>query len=91
MTFLENVATAAMTVTAAAMAAIAAMAWHHVRDRKLLLLASGFVLFLLKGIILSTGLFLKAAWGGRLLLISVVFDLAILASFYLASLQRSAT
>jgi hypothetical protein len=91
MPVLENLATAAMTVTAAALSVIAFMAWHYSRSHKVLLLATGFLLFLVKGIMLSIGLFVVTAWGDRFLGISVVIDLLILLLFYGAVLQRAGT
>lgn len=86
---IENLATAAMTVTSAALALIALRAWWYVRSPKVLTLAIGFLLFLVKGIVLSIGLFLATDWGQRLLPASVVIDLMILITFYVAVLRRS--
>lgn len=88
---LENVATAAMTVAAAVLTTIAVVAWGHTRSRKVLMLAVGFGLFFVKGVILSVGLFTTTTWASALLPFSILFDLAILLLFYLAVLQRSGT
>lgn len=83
---LENLATAALTVFALVLSVIGLRAWHHTNSPKVMLLASGFLLFFVKGLVLSAGLFLFPAWE-QLLLPSVVFDLAILAVFYVAILR----
>jgi hypothetical protein len=89
MVALENITTAAMTLTAALLAAIALRAWIHTRSQKVLLLGAAFVLFFIKGLMLSIGLFTSASWGDSLLGPSVVFYLGILLLFYLSVLKRS--
>lgn len=86
---LNNVGTAAMTVTAGVLATIAAWAWMHSRRPKVLFLMLGFGVFFLKGLILSAALFLSGEWGDSFLPISIALDLAILVLFYLAILKRS--
>ncbi|MDX1610748.1 MAG: hypothetical protein R3185_00155 [Candidatus Thermoplasmatota archaeon] len=83
---LENLATAGLTVFALALSIIAFRAWRHTRSRKVLLLASGFLLFAIKGVALTLGLFFVSPWDA-LLLPSLLFDLGILAVFYLAVLN----
>lgn len=83
---LENLTTAALTVFAAVLTAIGLRAWRHAGSTKVLLLTAGFGLFFVKGLMLSLGLFLYPDWE-RLLLPSVVFDLAVLGVFYLAILR----
>lgn len=83
---LENLVTAAFTVVALGLTLISARAYRHSRSRKVLMLTLGFLLFLVKGAMLSAGLFLVAPWE-QLLLPSIVLDLAILGVFYLAVLS----
>jgi hypothetical protein len=85
MAVLENVATAGLTVVALGLTVIAVRAWLHRRSRKVGLLAAGFGLFLLKGLILSFGLFWGPDWGS-LLTPSLLIDLAVLGVFYAAVL-----
>lgn len=87
MAFLENAATAAMLFTAAALAVISALAWWRTGSRRILFLAIGFALFLLKAVMLSIGLFWSVDWGSRFLPYSVLLDLTILLAFYGAILQ----
>lgn len=65
---------------------ISLRAWHHARSQKVLLLASGFILFFLKGLVLTIGLFTITPWD-QLLVPSLLFDIGILAVFYLAILK----
>lgn len=85
---LNNIATAAMTVTAGVLAAIAVRAYLHTRRTKVFYLMVGFVVFFFKGLLLSAALFLSDDWGA-FLSASILLDLAILALFYLAILKRS--
>lgn len=82
---IENVVTAALIVVAIVMTGIAFRAWRHSRSRKVLFLTLGFGLFLVKGLILGVGLFTVTPWE-QLLIPSIVFDLGILAMFYMAAL-----
>jgi hypothetical protein len=86
---LDNLVTAAMTVTAAALTVIALRAWLYTRSPKILLVALAFCTFLLKGLMLSAGLFLTPAWGQNLLPVSIALDVVILVLFYFAVLKRS--
>lgn len=86
---LNNLGTAAMTLTAGVLAAIAVRAWMHTRRQKVLFLMLGFVVFFLKGLILSAALFLSGEWGKSFLPVSIALDLTILVLFYLAILKRS--
>lgn len=89
MVFLENVVTAAMTAASGALVFIGYRAWLHTRSPKVLLIAAGFLLFLIKGLVLTVGLFTTAAWGENLLAASVTLDLGILMSFYFAIFKRA--
>lgn len=86
MAVLENIATAALTVVALGLTVIALRAYRQRPNRKVGLLALGFGLFLLKGLVLSVGLFVLRDWDS-LLTPSIVFDLGILGVFYAAVLS----
>lgn len=85
----ENLAAAAVTVTAATLTVIAFLSWNFSRSRKVLFLAVGFLLFFVKGVVLSVALFFEPSWGRVFLPVSLMLDLAILALFYWAVLQRA--
>ncbi len=86
MALLENLAAAAVTVVALALALVAARSWWHTRSQKVLLLATGFALFFVKGVIISVILFREVAWEEKVFLPSLLIDLGILAVFYVAVL-----
>lgn len=86
MAWLENIATAGLTVVALGLTLIALRAWLHRRSRKVGLLAVGFALFLLKGLMLSAGLFWADDWTA-LLTPSLLIDLGVLGVFYAAVLS----
>lgn len=86
---IQNLLTAAMTVTAAVLSLVALRAYRHTGRIKIAYVAGAFALFLAKGVVLSAGLFLTTSWGEALLPWSVALDLGILILFYLAILKRS--
>lgn len=86
MALLENLAAAAVTVVALALALVAARSWWHTRSKKVLLLATGFALFFVKGVIISVVLFREVAWEEKVFLPTLLIDLGILAVFYVAVL-----
>jgi predicted exporter len=86
---MESIVTAAMTLTAGAVAVVAWRAALYSRSPKVILLALGFALFFLKGLVLSIALFWAGAWGADFLMTMVLIDLGILLLFYLAILRRS--
>ncbi len=83
-----NVLLAAVTVVAFALGVIALTAWRRVREGHMLLLGAAFSIFFVKGLFLTIALF--AGWSdlGQLLVLSSIFDLAILALFYGFTLRR---
>lgn len=83
-----NVLLAAVTVVAFALCAISFVAWRRARDAHLVLLATAFAIFFVKGLFLTVALF--GGWTdlGALLVLSAIFDLAILALFYGFTLRR---
>lgn len=87
---LENLTTGALTVTALVLSLVAWRAWRHTESPKVLLLAFGFGLFFLKGMVLSAGLFISGHWETEVLLPTLVIDLAALSLFYAAALRRAA-
>lgn len=88
MVAVENIIVAAVTVIAFALTIIAILAWHRARDIHLLLLAGGFSLFFVKGVVLTTALFFTGLNLAELFIISGAFDLLILALFYGFTLRR---
>lgn len=85
----ENVVTAAYTIVALALSLVALRSWRYSGSRRVLYLALGFLLFFVKGVLLSVGLFLTEDWARRLLLPSLAIDLAALGVFYGAVLRRN--
>ncbi len=83
-----NVLLAAVTVVAFALCLISTVAWRRARDAHLLLLGAAFAIFFVKGLFLTVALF--AGWTdlASLLVVSSVFDLAILVLFYGFTLRR---
>ena len=83
-----NVLLAAVTVVAFALCTISLVAWRRARDGHLLLLGAAFAIFFVKGLFLTAALF--GGWTdlSGLLVLSSVFDLAILALFYGFTLRR---
>ena len=84
---IENLATAAITITAGLLAVVALRAWTHTRSRKVLLVAVAFLVFFLKALVLSAALFTTGRWGEEFLPVSVVADLLVLLLFYAAILR----
>lgn len=83
-----NILLAAVTVVAFALCVIALIAWYRVREVHMLLLGGAFAIFFVKGLFLTVALF--AGWSdlGQLLVLSSIFDLAILVLFYGFTLRR---
>lgn len=83
-----NVLLAAVTVVALALCAISLLAWRRARDVHLILLSAAFAIFFVKGLFLTIALF--GGWTdlAGLLVLSSVFDLAILVLFYGFTLRR---
>lgn len=85
----ENLATAALTVLALALLVIALRAWQYAHSGRVLWLALGFALFLLKGLLYSVALFRSTDWSSGVALAGVTLDVAILLAFYVAVLRRT--
>ncbi len=83
-----NVLLAAVTVVAFALCAISFLAWRRARDAHMLLLTAAFAIFFVKGLFLTVALFGNWTDLGGLLVLSSVFDLAILVLFYGFTLRR---
>lgn len=88
MVAIVNILLAAVTVVAFALAAISLFAWRRARDVHLLLLGAAFTIFFVKGLFLTVALFSGWTDLSGLLVLSSVFDLAILALFYGFTLRR---
>lgn len=84
----ENVILAAVSVFALALTVIAVLAWRRTKDGHLLFLAGAFVLFFFKGVLLTVALFQGWSDLAQLVVVSGVFDLGILGSFYAFTLRR---
>ncbi len=83
-----NVLLAAVTVVAFALCAISIRAWRRAGDTHFVLLGAAFGIFFVKGLFLTVALFDGWADLAGLLVLSSVFDLAILALFYGFTLRR---
>lgn len=83
-----NALLAAVTVVAFALGMISLLAWRRARDVHLLLLAAAFAIFFVKGLFLTVALFADWTDLGGLLVLSSIFDLAILVLFYGFTLRR---
>ncbi len=83
-----NVLLAAVTVVAFALCAISLVAWRRAGDTHLILLSAAFAIFFVKGLFLTVALFDGWTDLGGLLVLSSVFDLAILVLFYGFTLRR---
>ena len=88
MVAIENVILAAVSVFAFALTVIAVVAWRRTRDGHFLFLTAAFAVFFVKGLFLSTALFLGWTDLAQLIVISGAFDLLILALFYGFTLRR---
>lgn len=88
MVAIVNVLLAAVTVVAFALCAISVLAWRRARDTHLILLGAAFAVFFAKGLFLTVALFEGWQDLGQLLVLSSIFDLAILALFYGFTLRR---
>lgn len=76
-----NLLTAAVTVGAVALAALALRAWRERRTKRVLLLAAAFMCLAAKGLFLTYLLFAAPAWERPGLYASLAFDAAALALF----------
>lgn len=90
MAAVENILTAGVTALAVLLAALSWRAWLHTRSTKILLLAAGFSVFTVKGLLLTVGLFTDPDWEQDLFVPSLLLDALALVLFYLAVLKRSA-
>ena len=86
---IESVALGVLTLTAGLLTVISWRAWRETGSTKVLFLAVGFSIFLVKATVLSVSLFWPKAVPDDLLLATVLYDLAILAAFYAAVVMRT--
>lgn len=85
---LANVAFAGVAVFAAILSAIALAAVRRTRSARMGLVATGFVLVMVQGILVGVGLF-DGGWTPlTLLLLTAVFEAALLVVLFLATLLR---
>jgi hypothetical protein len=84
-----SILTAAVTVAAVALTAVAFRAWGLARTKRVLLLALGFSSLAAKGLFLSLLLFAAPSWSGSALAASLAFDAVALALFAGAVLRSS--
>jgi hypothetical protein len=85
----QSVLTAAVTVAALALMAVAFRAWSLARTKRVLLLALGFSSLAAKGLFLTLVLFAAPSWSGTALAASLAFDAIALALFAGAVLRSS--
>jgi hypothetical protein len=85
---LANLAFAGVAVFAAILAAIAVAAVRRSRSPRMGLVATGFVLLTVQGIIVGVGLFTGGWDPTALLLVTALFEAALLVVLFLATLVR---
>ena len=85
----ESALTAAITVGAIALTAVAVRSYRTARTKRVLMLALGFTSFAVKGLFLSWLLFADPAWERPGLVASLAFDALALAFFAAAVLGPS--
>lgn len=88
MAVLLSLAVGLLTAVAALLLAVSARSWLHTRSRRVLLLASAFALFFVKGLLLTVGIFRDATWEKSLAAPGLALDVAALLLLYVAVLRR---
>ncbi len=85
---LANVAFAGVAVFAALLSTLALLAYRRTPSRRMLLVAVGFLLLMVQGIVVGVGLF-AGGWDPiLLLLVTAGFEAALLAVLFVATLVR---
>jgi len=84
----ENVIVAAVMVLAFTLTVIALLAWRRTRDAHVVFLSVAFAVFFVKGLVLTSAIFLTQVELPTLILVWGAFDLVILALFYGFTLRR---
>jgi hypothetical protein len=85
---LTNVAFAGIAVFGAVLTALALLAYRRAPSPRMGLVATGFVLITVQGIVVGVGLFTGGWDTGTLLLLSAGFEAALLAVLFAATLVR---
>jgi hypothetical protein len=85
---LTNIAFAGVAVFGLVLAAVAVQAARRVRSPRMILVATGFGLIALQGVVIGAGLFAGGIDLGVLLLLSALFEAAVLVVLFLATLVR---
>lgn len=85
---LTNIAFAGIAVFGAVLTALAALAYRRAPSPRMGLVATGFALITLQGIIVGVGLFTGGWDPATLLLVSAGFEAALLAVLFVATLVR---
>jgi len=84
----ENVIVAAVMVLAFTLTVIALLAWRRTRDAHVVFLSVARSVFFVKGLVLTSAIFLTQVELPTLILVWGAFDLVILALFYGFTLRR---
>ena len=87
MSALASVVTASYLVVSVVLLAVAARAWRHARTGRVALLAAAFAAFVVKGLLLTYGLFTSATWRDDLMVPALGIDLVAFALLYAAILR----
>ncbi|MFI5415290.1 MAG: hypothetical protein ACHQ16_06475, partial [Candidatus Lutacidiplasmatales archaeon] len=83
-----NVAFAGIAVFGAVLTGLALLAFRRVRSPRMALVALGFLLIAVQGVVVGIGLF-EGGWGdATLLLVSAAFEAALLVVLFVATLVR---
>jgi CHASE2 domain-containing sensor protein len=85
---LTNVAFAGVAVFGVVLSAVAVLAARRVRSPRMVLVASGFVLLAVQGIVVGASLFAGGADLSFLLFLCAMFEAAVLVVLFLATLVR---
>lgn len=85
---LTNIAFAGIAVFGAVLTALAALAYRRAPSPRMGMVAAGFALITVQGIVVGVGLFTGGWDAGRLLLLSAGFEAALLAVLFAATLVR---
>ena len=85
---LTNIAFAGVALFGLVLGGVAVQAARRVRSPRMVLVAGGFLLIALQGIVIGVGLFSGGVDLGVLLLLAAVFEAAVLVVLFLATLVR---
>jgi hypothetical protein len=85
---LTSVAFAGIAVFGAVLTVFAGLAWRRAPSPRIAMVAGGFFLITLQGIVVGVGLFTSGWDAATLLLISALFEAALLVVLFVATLVR---